>query len=203
MRKLIAVATLAACTLSVGAVTAGTAGAAQAHRGRLLGAAVRVSADTIGIPVDELRAALRNGQSIAQVAESKGVATQQVIDAVVVATTAKIDEAAAAGKIDAARAEELQANLPTLAERLVNANPDPEARRERREERRERRRAAVAKAAEVIGVSPDELREALVAGKSIADVAAEHGVDVGKVVDALTGLAHDRIDELVHRVPSR
>ena len=44
---------------------------------------VGVVADTIGIPVEELVAALKDGQSIAQVAEANDVERQAVVDALV------------------------------------------------------------------------------------------------------------------------
>ena len=40
-------------------------------------------ADTIGIPVEDLVAALKDGQSIAQVAEANDVERQAVVDALV------------------------------------------------------------------------------------------------------------------------
>jgi hypothetical protein len=47
-------------------------------------------ADAIGISSDDLRAALRDGQTIAQVAEAHGVDPQDVIDALVAHATERI-----------------------------------------------------------------------------------------------------------------
>lgn len=53
-------------------------------------------------------------------------------------------------------------------------------------------------AAEVLGVTEEELRDALRGGSSIADVAAERGVDMQAVIDALVAEATARIhDEAV------
>src|SRR4051794_1052388 len=92
----------------------------RARRHRALRAAVKVSADTIGIPPGELVQDLRNGQSIAQVAEVHNVTTQSVIDALVNAGSARVDKAVAAGKITAERGDKIKARLPKLAERIVN-----------------------------------------------------------------------------------
>jgi hypothetical protein len=51
----------------------------RAHRREL----VAVAADTIGIPGEELVAALKDGQSIAEVAEANDVERQAVVDALV------------------------------------------------------------------------------------------------------------------------
>jgi hypothetical protein len=52
-------------------------------------------------------------------------------------------------------------------------------------------------AADALGISEDELRAALQDGQSIADVAAERGVDVQTVIDALVADAQARLAEEV------
>ncbi|HTL83594.1 MAG TPA: hypothetical protein VL856_00315 [Acidimicrobiia bacterium] len=46
-----------------------------------------------------------------------------------------------------------------------------------------------------LGVTTDELQQALRDGKSIADIAKEHNVDINKVIDDLTNAANAKIDE--------
>jgi DNA-directed RNA polymerase specialized sigma subunit len=53
-------------------------------------AAIRATAEAIGIDAAELRGALRDGQTIAQVAEANGVDPQDVIDALVARSTERI-----------------------------------------------------------------------------------------------------------------
>lgn len=79
-----------------------------------------VAAEAIGIEADELLAALRDGQTIAEVAEANGVEAQAVVDALVADATARIDARVAAGDLDAERAEEIKANLPERMTALVN-----------------------------------------------------------------------------------
>lgn len=50
-------------------------------------------------------------------------------------------------------------------------------------------------AATALGITAEELRTELEAGKSIADVAGEKGVDVQTVIDALVAAATTKIDE--------
>ncbi|HEY5578215.1 MAG TPA: hypothetical protein VIL12_00850 [Acidimicrobiia bacterium] len=91
------------------------------HRGRhLIGFGLQTAADAIGIETDELAAAIRDGQSIAEVAEANGVDPQVVIDALVDAASARIDEAAAEHDLDEERVDQLKARLPELAEMIVN-----------------------------------------------------------------------------------
>jgi ribosomal protein S20 len=84
---------------------------------------LKVSAATIQIDVQELRADLRNGQSIAQVAQSKGVDPKTVVDAIVKAADAKIDALVQKGRISSERAAKVKARVPDLAERAVNRVP--------------------------------------------------------------------------------
>ena len=181
MKKLIASATIVASTLGVGAATAFAAGTdtpaatsqgdgqGQGRRHGLLRSALRVAADTIGVSPAELKQAVQGGQTVAQVAEAKGVAAQQVIDAVVQAATTKIDEAVAAGTIDAQRAETLKAKLPDAATRLVNETG--QHRGERSERRQGRRQAVIDAAAKTLNISSDALRDAL--QKAIDEVKAQ------------------------------
>jgi polyhydroxyalkanoate synthesis regulator phasin len=81
---------------------------------------VKLVADTIDIPVEDLVAALKDGQSIAEVAQARGVDPKTVTDAIVDHGTQRIDQAVANGKLDPARAEKLKARLPQLADRIVN-----------------------------------------------------------------------------------
>lgn len=77
----------------------------RGHRGHR-GAMLEVAAEALGISVEELREALRDGNSIADVAEAEGVEVQAVIDALV----AHAEE----------RIEEMRENLPDRITSLVN-----------------------------------------------------------------------------------
>ena len=107
MKKLVATLSLA------GLLVAGSAGAALAQDGgtpptagadaptehprvrhRVVKHAAKVAADTIGIPATELRDQLKAGKTIAQVAQEHGVDPATVVDAIVQARTAKVQERA-------------------------------------------------------------------------------------------------------------
>ena len=88
-----------------------------AHRARRRG--VQLAAKTIGITPRALAQQLRAGKSIADVANEHNVNAQTVITALVDAATKQIHAAQAAGKITAAQATKLEANLPTRITKLV------------------------------------------------------------------------------------
>jgi len=87
---------------------------------RLLAGAGETAADTIGITTDELREAVKGGQSIGEVAEANGIASTAVVDALVVEADSVIEEKLAAGEIDEARAEAARERVPEAAQRLVD-----------------------------------------------------------------------------------
>ena len=63
--------------------------------------------------------------------------------------------------------------------------------------RRELRRDGVAISAKTIGISPQALVTELRSGKSIADVAGQHGVSAQTVVNALDSAADAKINQAV------
>lgn len=78
------------------------------------------AADALGIGPDELEGALRDGDSVADVAAEEGVDVQDVIEALTAAATAAIDDKVAAGDLEAARAEDIKADLAEHITALVN-----------------------------------------------------------------------------------
>ena len=79
--------------------------------------------------------ALRDGQSIADVAQANGVDPRAVVDALVDAGNAALDEAVANGRIDEERAAELRAEPPRARPDFVDrSRPDRPPRRRRRPE---------------------------------------------------------------------
>jgi hypothetical protein len=70
--------------------------------------------------------------------------------------------------------------------------------------RKEIRKAAIAVSAQTIGVTPKDLVSELRSGKSMAGVAAEHGVSAQAVINALVGAADTKINQAVadHRLTS-
>ena len=83
---------------------------------------VEVAARTIGVTGDELRADLKAGQSVADVATSKGVPVDTVVKAVVADLTPRIEKAVTNGRITRDRADKIEAKLPGVVTRLVNAH---------------------------------------------------------------------------------
>ncbi|HEY5155789.1 MAG TPA: hypothetical protein VIJ47_13695 [Acidimicrobiales bacterium] len=112
----------AQAALTQDAAPSGVRGWLHQHRKEIRKQAIETAATTIGIPADELRADLKAGQSVAEVATAKGVDPQTVVDAWVKGADAKIDQAVTDGKLTQAQADKAKAKVPTIAGKLVNAH---------------------------------------------------------------------------------
>ncbi|XSG77683.1 hypothetical protein ACP8Y2_11850 [Herpetosiphon llansteffanensis] len=82
-----------------------------------------LAAETIGISSEELHAGIEAKQSIADQAAANGVSKQAVIDAIVAAETANINQLVTDGELNAEDAELFTNDLPTMIEHFVSNVP--------------------------------------------------------------------------------
>ncbi|HYH48476.1 MAG TPA: hypothetical protein VEG38_02910 [Acidimicrobiia bacterium] len=78
------------------------------------------AAQALGMTVEDLRAALEGGKSLAAIAGEKGIAVSAVVDALVGELKAHLDEHVASGKNTQAEADQLLANARARIEAFVN-----------------------------------------------------------------------------------
>jgi polyhydroxyalkanoate synthesis regulator phasin len=88
--------------------------------GRGMGMGLDTIATTLGVTADEVRTALQGGQSLADLAVSKGKTAQDLIDALVKEATAKINEKVASSDLTQTQADERLAKLTEMITGLVN-----------------------------------------------------------------------------------
>jgi urease gamma subunit len=152
--------------------------------GRDRGAGLETAAETIGVTPEQLREQVRAGQSVAEVAQANGVEPQTVIDAVVEQHSERIAQAEQDGRLSAEEAQEKRDGLAERVEARVNGDGPHE---------RGGRGAGLETAAETIGVTPEQLREQVRAGQSVAEVAQANGVEPQTVIDAVVEQHSERI----------
>ncbi len=99
-------------------VAAGPMGGGRGgHRG---GPGLSVVATTLGMTETEVRDAISNGQTLAQLAEAKGSSAQALIDAILAEHKAHLDEEVAAGEHTQAEADAKLAEATTRVTDFVN-----------------------------------------------------------------------------------
>lgn len=92
----------------------------RSHRKELRKAGLEISAKTIGITPQVLRADLKAGNSVAGVATQHNVSPQSVINAVVSAADSQINQAVTDQKLTQAQANKLEAAIPSRVTKAVD-----------------------------------------------------------------------------------
>ncbi len=92
----------------------------RAHRRDIRREGLSVSASTIGISPQTLRADLVSGQSIAQVAAANGSSASAVEAALTKAADSAVQQAQTAGKLTSAQAAAIEARVPARIDKIVN-----------------------------------------------------------------------------------
>ena len=95
------------------------------HRGghHALHFGLEAAAGYLGVTEAELRQALRDGKSLADVAEAEGKSVDGLVDALVKEQTARLDEAVEDGKLTDAQRDEIVEGLRERVEAMVQAEP--------------------------------------------------------------------------------
>lgn len=89
-----------------------------------LGARFSVLAELVGTDVDSLKAALGEGQTLAEIADGNGVEAQTVIDSLLEKANERIGAAVEAGKLTEEEAETKKSEAATRIEDFVNNGYD-------------------------------------------------------------------------------
>ena len=76
----------------------------------------------LGVDEAAIRERLRDGDTLAEVAKEKGKSVDALVSAIVAATTKRIDEAVAAGRITKAQRDEIVAGIKKRTIEIVNGD---------------------------------------------------------------------------------
>ncbi len=85
-----------------------------------MGVRLEAAAAALGMTEDELRTALRDGSSLAEVAAARKVDVQKVIDALVADATTRLDEKVSSGDLTQEEADQRKADLTERITAMVN-----------------------------------------------------------------------------------
>jgi uncharacterized protein YidB (DUF937 family) len=97
------------------------------HRafGGLWGRHLDAAAAFLGLTPTQLEEALHNGTSLAQIAKDKGKSADDLVDALVAATTKRLDQAVADGRMTKAQRDMVVADLKERTTAIVNGTAPP------------------------------------------------------------------------------
>lgn len=156
--------------------------------------------EALGLTAEEIRDNFAEGQSIADMAEAQGVAIEDVEAALVAAATEQIEAAVADGKISEDRAATMLESVEDRVSEMVTADRSELGGKGRHGHHRGGVRGlhgGSEELSELLGLETDEIRSALADGKSLADLAAEQGVDLDEVTALLLEGIEEKIDQAV------
>jgi uncharacterized coiled-coil protein SlyX len=177
--------TLAVAAGAGGAIAAGGKG----RPGRAGAPGPAVIASYLGLTPAQLREQLRAGKTLAQIAVAQGKSVSGLEDAIYADVQAHLDQAVANGRLTAAREQAILTRLKARLDDLVNhslpALGKPAGKR------------FGAAVATYLGVTPAELRAELKTGKSLAQIATEHGKTVAGLKSAILDAVKARLDKAV------
>ena len=180
-------------------------------RGRMR-AHLEAAASALGITPEALKTALQGGSSLAEVAASKNVAVQNVIDAIIVDERAEITQAVTDGKLTQAEANALLAKVTEHVTAIVNGErPAPlfghgqgdfgsrefEPRPGDLGLRADRMKGHIEAVAKALGMTAEQLKNAVSNGSTLADVAKSKNVPVQAVIDAIVTEVRSEINQAV------
>jgi hypothetical protein len=191
-RKRWLVAATAALALVAGGSAAYAANSHSASKGGARGAIVSAVTGYLGLTTQQLRADLRSGETLAQVATAQGKPVSGLEQAIEAAVKSRLDQAVAAGKITSQREQLILSRLPARLEKLVNSGHPGALIRVAL-----LRRGLIKVSAAYLGLTPQTLRSELRAGKTLAQVATEQGKTAVGLEQAIETAAKTRLDKAV------
>jgi uncharacterized coiled-coil protein SlyX len=177
--------TLAVAAGAGGALAAGGKGA-KSTTGRPGPAAI---ASYLGLTPAQLREQLRAGKTLAEIAVAQGKTVAGLEDAIYADVQAHLDRAVANGRLTTAQEQTVLSRLKARLDDIVNhAFPalGPPL-----------RPLFGAPVAAYLGITPAELRTELREGKSLAQIATEHGKTVAGLKSAILDTLKARLDKAV------
>lgn len=157
---------------------------------------VSEAAAVLGMNTAALTEQLKAGKSIADVAKERGMSEQQLTAKLLQLRVARIDDAVKNGKMDAARAEQMKQRMGSHLGYMIKEknllNHDAFRKSHGWKPSHEQ-------LASVLGLSEEELREQLKAGKSVADIAAAKGMSREKLLAELKEQLTPQLERWVDR----
>jgi hypothetical protein len=174
-----------------------------------LGDPLAAAADYVGLSVDQLAQQLDSGKSLADVAKAQGKSVDGLEQALIDAATSDLDKSVAAGDITGDQEQQVLDQLRSQIDGFVNGNgrlsiqigngglsigvggPASDVKLAG---------GPVETAAGYIGLSVDDLTKELQAGKSLAEVATDHGKSVDGLKQSLVAAATAQIEKAVDQI---
>lgn len=157
------------------------------------------AAAVLGVTVEKLQEQLESGKSLADIAASKGMSKEKLVQALTAKTAVRLDEAVKSGKLPADTVGRLKEKLADKWTERVEMKgfafaPKPHGNREHRQ----MMAGQFTRIAAMIGISKEELEKRLNEGQSLAEIAQAEGISrqtlIARIKEDLTPVLEKMID---------
>lgn len=145
------------------------------------GASLTTIAEALSMTEADLQSALQAGKTVAALAEEKGIALQAIVDALLAEQKTLLAQAVTDGRLTQEQADARLTALATQLPTQLSTTFTPGL----RGGERGMAGGSLSTIATALGMTESDLMTAFQAGKSVADVATEKGVDLNTVITAI------------------
>jgi polyhydroxyalkanoate synthesis regulator phasin len=162
-------------------------------------AALEQMTTTLGITPDQLKQGLGT-QRVADIAQAHNVDLAHLRAAMLAAGQAKLNGFVQAGQMTQAQADNTYASLTQQVDNLLAQSPQNDKQGNRWQDNgpgADALQAAWEAGAAKIGLDPAELKKEMASGKTVAAIAADHGVTVQQLRDTMIAAGRASIDNAV------
>jgi hypothetical protein len=154
-------------------------------------------AEVLGLTADELKTELQGDKTLAMIASEQNVDADAVVNAIVEANKAKLDEQLSEGKLTQEAYDSRVASLREQANKLINGEwkGRPDGKGDSGRHGGLKGIVSSEEVAEALGLTTDELKSELQSGKTLAAIATERTVDVQAVIAAIVNVKTAKYNE--------
>jgi uncharacterized protein (DUF433 family) len=174
-------------------------GAQQGKAKRLVLLLGRATADVSGIKPKDVLAGLRDGKSLAQIAQEHGKSDKEIVAAARTKLQDALKQAVSNGRLPQARADAALAKFDQSAPQIVADTSLGQQIKRQIAKRHPVGAALVQATAQVTGLQSKDVVADLRAGKSLAQIAQEHGKSADDILAKLRELGQQRLDKGLDR----
>lgn len=164
---------------------------------------LRKVSQVLDMEPNELLPQLKEGRTIAQIAEERGISVSTVVDELLVPVKERLDKAVVDGKLSQEQAEQgLSKAEARITEMVQNATPQDIVRHRAgklisQDKRAGRTKVLLNQVCQIVNLDSEEMLAQLKEGKKIVEIAQEQGVSRDELLQALTDRAQERLDKAV------
>ena len=158
----------------------------------LIGAVI----ESLGLEKADIATGTRNGSTLAEIAESNGITTEDLISTITSIMTEKLNEAVNEGKITADEALTKASNIQERAEQMVNKplNQKPG----KNHDDKGKGRHLIGAVIESLGLEKADIATGTRNGSTLAEIAESNGITTEDLISTITSIMTEKLNEAVN-----